>query len=129
MSLQQNSPAVAAAKAFLEAWDGHDLDAVRAALSADISMTMVAADPSFPKTELNGIEAYLQGLLPSKDAVLPGSTNVVEAIGDNTQALLRVNSKVKFAPDAPEQDARSARLYVLDNDGKIKIEHVIFFLS
>ena len=54
---------------------------------------------------------------------------VVEAIGDDTQALLRVNSKVKFGPDAPEMDARSARLYVLDDDGKIKIEHVIFFLS
>lgn len=129
MSLQQNSAAVAAARAYVAAWDRQDIDAAQAALSDDISMTMVAADPSFPKTELNGLEAYMQGLLQSKDAVVPGSTEVVEAIGDDTQALLRVNSKVKFGPDAPEMDARSARMYVLDDDGKIKIEHVIFFLS
>ncbi len=129
MSLQQNSAAVAAARAYVEAWDKQDLDAVRAALSDDVWMTMVAADPSFPKTELNGLEAYIQGLLQSKDAVMPGSTEVVEAIGDDTQALLRVNSKVKFGPDAPEMAARSARMYVLDDDGKIEIEHVIFFLS
>jgi ketosteroid isomerase-like protein len=129
MPLQQNSAAVAAARAYIEAWDRHDLDAARAALSNDISMTMIAADPSFPKTKLNGLEAYLQGLLQSKDAVVPGSTEVVEATGDDTQALLRVNSKVKFGPDAPEMDARSARMYVLDDDGKIKVEHVIFFVS
>ena len=129
MSLQQNSAAVAAARAYVEAWDRQDLDAVRAALSDEVWMTMVAADPSFPKTELTGLEAYMQGLLQSKDAVVPGSTEVVEATGDDTQALLRVNSKVKLGPGAPEMDARSARMYVLDDDGKIKIEHVIFFLS
>lgn len=129
MSLQQNSAAVAAARAYLEAWDRQDLDAVRAALSDDISMTMVAADPSLPKTELNGLDAYMQGLLQSKEAVVPGSTEVIEATGDDTQALLRVNSKVKFGPDAPEMDACSARMYVLDDDRKIKVEHVIFFLS
>lgn len=129
MSLQQNSAAVVAARAFIDAWDRHDIDAVRAALSADVRMTMVAADPSFPGTELHGVEAYLEGLLQSKDAVVPDSTEVVESIGDDTQALLRVNSKVRFGADAPELDARSARLYVLDDDGKIKFEHVIFFLS
>lgn|SRR5512146_3349505 len=129
MSRQQNSAAVAAARAYVEAWDRHDIDAARAALSDDILMTMVAADSTFPKTQLNGLEAYMQGMLESKDAVVAGSTEVVEATGDDTQALLRVNSKVKFGPDAPEMDARSARMYVLDDDGKIKIEHVIFFLS
>lgn len=129
MSPQQNSHAVTAARAFIEAWERHDIDAVRAALSDDVWMTMRAADPSFPKIELNGSEAYIQELLPSKDAVVPGSTEIVDAIGDDTQALLRVNSKVKFGPEAPEQDAHSARMYVLDDDGRIKIEHVVFFLS
>jgi hypothetical protein len=129
MSLQEDSAAVAAARVYVEAWDRQDLDAARAALSDEVWMTMVAADPSFPKTELNGLDAYMQGLLQSKDAVVPGSTEVVEATGDDTQALLRVNSKVKFGPEAPIMDARSARMYVLDENGKIKIEHVIFFLS
>lgn len=129
MSLQQNSAAVAAARAHAEAGDRHDYDAVRAAVADDVQLTMIAADPSFPKTDVNGVEAYILGLIQFKDAVVPGSTEVVEAVGDDTQALLTVNAKVKFGPDAPEMDARSARIYVLDDNGKIKIEHVIFFLS
>jgi hypothetical protein len=129
MGLQRNSAAIAAARAFVDAWDRHDFDAARAALADDVWMTMVAADPRYPRTELRGVEAYMQGLMPSKDAVVPGSAVVVEAVGDDKQALLRVNTRVKFGPDAPEMDARSARMYVFDDDGKIKIEHVIFFLG
>ena len=129
MALQPTSAAVAAARAYVEAWDRHDFDAARAALADDVWMTMVAADPSFPKTELRGVEAYTQGLMPSKDTVVPGSAEIVEAVGDDKQALLRVNTRVKFGPDAPEMDAHSARMYVFDDDGKIKIEHVIFLLG
>lgn len=129
MSLQDDSAAVAAVRAYLDAWDGHDVDAVRGALSDQVRMTMVAADPTFPRMELNGVEAYMEGLMQSKDAVVPGSTEIVETVGDDRQALLRVNTKVKFGPDAPELDAHSARMYVLDDDGKIETEHVIFFLG
>jgi hypothetical protein len=54
---------------------------------------------------------------------------VVEAVGDDKQALLSVNARVKYGPAAPEMDAPGARMYVFDEDGKIKIEHVLFFLS
>jgi len=129
MSLQRNSAAVAAARAHVEAGDRHDYDAVRAALADDVRLTMVAADPTFPNTELSGVEAYMQGLIQFKDAVLPGSTRVVDAAGDDTQALLTIESRVKLAADAPELEARSARLYVLDDDGKITTEHVVFVLG
>ena len=129
MALQQNSAAVAAARAYVEAWDRHDLDVARAALADDVWMTMVAADPSFPKTELRGVEAYMQGLIQFADGVVPGSTEVVEAVGDDKQALLTVSARVKFGPDAPEMDAPGARMYVFGDDGKIRIEHVVFFLS
>jgi hypothetical protein len=68
-------------------------------------------------------------LIRFKDAVVPGSTQVVEAVGDDKQALLTVNAKVRFGPDHSEMHARSARMYVFDNEGKVKIEHVIFFLT
>jgi ketosteroid isomerase-like protein len=129
MTFQQDSAAVAAVLAYLDAWERHDVDAVRAALADDVHMTMVAADPGFPKIELSGRDAYVDGLLQSKDAIVRGSTEVVEAVGDETQALLRVNTTVKFGPDAPELAARSARMYVLDGEGKIATEHVIFFLT
>ena len=54
---------------------------------------------------------------------------MVDAIGDDRQALLMVNARVKFGPEAPEMDAPAARMCVFDEEGKIKIEHVLFFLS
>src|SRR5215471_2377538 len=128
MSLQQNSKAARAARAHVEAWGKRDYDAARSALADDVWVTVIAADPTFPKTDLNGVDAYMQGLIQFADGVVPGSTEVVEAVGDDTQALLRVNTRVKFGPGAPETDAPGARMYMLDEDGKIKIEHVIFFL-
>jgi len=129
MSLRQNSAAVAAARAHVEAWSRRDYGAARAALADDVWVTVIAADPSFPKTDLNGVDAYMQGLIQYADGIVPGSTEVVEAVGDDKQALLTVNARVKYGPDAPELDAPAARMYVLDDDGKIKIEHVVFLLS
>ena len=71
----------------------------------------------------------MEGLVQFANGIVPGSTEVVEAIGDDKQAILRVNAKVRFGPDAPEMDAPGARMYVFDEDGRIKIEHVIFFLG
>jgi SnoaL-like domain len=129
MSLQQNSAAVAAAKAHVEVWGRRDYEAARAGLAEDVWVTVIAADPNFPKTDLNGVDAYMQGLIQFADGVVPGSTHVVEAVGDGKEALLRVNAKVAFGPGAPEMDAPGARMYTFDEDGKIKVEHVIFFLS
>ena len=129
MSLQRNSAAVAAARAHVEAWGKRDYEAAREALADDVWVTVIAGDPNFPKTDLHGVDAYMQGLVQFADGVVPGSTKVVEAVGDDKQALLTVSARVKFGPDGPEMDAPGARMYVLDDDGKITIEHVIFFLS
>jgi hypothetical protein len=129
MPLEKDSAAVAAAKAVVAAGDEHDYDALRAALADDVRLTMIAADPAFPKTELNGVEAYMQSVTQFKDAVVPGSTRVTEGIGDDRQALLRVNAKVKFGLEAPVLDAISARMYVLNEQGKIQSEHVLFLAT
>jgi ketosteroid isomerase-like protein len=129
MSLQQNSAAVAAARAHVAAWGRRDYEAARSSLAEDVWVTVIAADPTFPKTDLNGVDAYMQGLIQFADGVVPGSTAVVEAVGDDKQALLTLNARVKFGPDAPEMDAPGARMYVFDENGKIKIEHVLFFLG
>jgi hypothetical protein len=129
MSLQQNSAAVAAARAHVEAWSARDFDSARKALADDVWVTAIAADPNLPKTDLHGVEAYMAGLIEYAQAIVPGSTEVVGAFGDAKQALLTVNAKVKFGPDAPEMDAPGARLYLFDEDGKIRIEHVVFLVS
>ena len=129
MSLEQKSPAVAAAKAHIEAWSKRDYEAAREALADDVRVTATAADPTFPRTDLHGPDAYMQGLIRYADGIVPDSTEIIEAVGDDRQALLTVTARAKFGPDAPEMDAPAARMYVLDEDGKIKIEHVVFFLS
>jgi hypothetical protein len=68
MSLQQNSAAVAAARAHVEAWSKCDYEAARAALADDVWVTVIAADPSFPKTDLKGVDAYMQGLIQFAEA-------------------------------------------------------------
>ena len=129
MSVQQNSAAAVAARAHVEAWSRRDYDAARAALADDVWVTVTAADPNFPQTDLHGVEAYMQGLIAYAEGVVPGSTEVVGAVGDGAQALLTVNTRITFGPDAPELDAPAARMYVFDEDGKITIEHVVFFVS
>jgi hypothetical protein len=61
--------------------------------------------------------------------VLPGTTRVISASGDDARALLQVSSRVKFGPDAPELTLDGARLYRLDESQKIIEERVIFFVS
>src|SRR5262245_34639548 len=74
MSLQQNSAAVAAARAHVEAWGKRDYESARSALAEDVWVTAIASDPTFPKTDLHGADAYMQGLIQFADGVVPGST-------------------------------------------------------
>ena len=69
----------------------------------------------------------MDGLVQFGQMILPATTTVTSAVGDDTRALLHVTSKVKFGPDAPEMDHHQARLCRLDGDQKIVDEQVIFF--
>ncbi len=127
MSSQPQPTAVAVARAHVEAWGNHDYDASRASLAPDVHVAVTSVDPHAPEVDTTGIEDYMQGLMQFGQAVLPGTTKVNTAIGDETRALLRVTSRVKFGPDAPEMTLEGARLYLLDGGQKIKDERVIFF--
>jgi hypothetical protein len=129
MSLQHDSAAVEAARAHIEAWSDHDWDASRAGLADDVRVTATAADPNFPRTDLHGADDYMAGLIEFAQAVVPGSVEVLATIGDGTLALVTLTVKVKFGPEAPEMALPGSRMYVFDEAGKIKIEHVVFFVA
>jgi hypothetical protein len=129
MSSQQDPTAVAVARAHVEAWGGHDYDAARASLAPNVHVVVTSVDPVAPKVDTTGIEEYMQGLVQFGHAVLPGTSRVNSATGDDTRALLLVTSRVRFGPDAPEMTNHQARLYRLDEDQKIAEEQVIFFLA
>jgi hypothetical protein len=71
----------------------------------------------------------MEGLTRFGQIVLPGTTEIESSVGDDTRALLRVRSQVKVGPDAPEMALHGARLYLLDENRKIKKERVIFFVA
>ena len=129
MSSQQNPTAVAVARAHVEAWGSHDYDSARASLAPRVHVAVTSVDPDAPKVGTTGIEDYMQGLIQFGQAVLPGTSRVSSAIGDDTRALLQVTSRVKFGPDAPEMTLHGARLYRLDENQKIDDELVIFFVA
>jgi hypothetical protein len=129
MSSEQEPTAVAVARAHVDAWGGHDYDAARASLASDVHVVVMSVDPDAPRVDTTGIEAYMEGLVQFGQAVLPGTSRVESAIGDDVRALVQVTSRVKFGPDAPEMTVHGARLYRLDPEQKIAEEQVIFFVA
>jgi SnoaL-like domain len=129
MSSQQESTAVAVARTHVAAWGVHDYDVARDALAPEVHVIVTSVDPNTPQVDTTGAEEYMDGLIQFGQAVLPGTTRVISASGDDARALLQVTSRVKFGPDAPEMMLDGARLYRLDESQRIIEERVIFFVS
>jgi len=127
MSAQHESPAVAIARAHAEAWSNHDFDAARSSLAADVKVTATSTLPIMPATDLSGADDYMVGLTQFAQAVVPGSLHVIASVGDERNALLMLTVEA----DLPvgRMTLPAARLYLLDETGKIKVEQVIFYAA
>ena len=127
MSAQHESPAVAIARAHAEAWSNHDFDAARSSLAADVKVTATTTLPIMPATDLSGADDYMVGLTQFAQAVVPGSLRVIASVGDERNALLMLTVEA----DLPvgRMTLPAARLYLLDEAGKIKAEQVIFYAA
>ena len=127
MSAQHESPAVAIARAHAEAWSNHDFDAARSSLAADVKVTATTTLPIMPATDLSGADDYMVGLTQFAQAVVPGSLRVIASAGDERNALLMLTVEA----DLPvgRMTLPGARLYLLDETGKIKVEQVIFYAA
>ena len=127
MSAQHESPAVAIARAHAEAWSNHDFDAARSSLADDIKVTATSTVPIMPATDLSGADDYMVGLTQFAQAVVPGSLRVIASVGDERNALLMLTVEA----DLPvgRMTLPAARLYLLDEAGKIKAEQVIFYAA
>src|SRR5919204_5797569 len=121
--------AVAVARAHVEAWSNHDFDVARQSLADDVHVVASTTQPGIPKTELAGIDAYMEGLKQFAHVLETGGARGVARHGDDRNALLM--GTVPTIPGAmgPAATLRGARLYLLDDDGKIKSEQVIYYLS
>jgi len=127
MSAQPESPAVAIARAHVEAWSNHDFDTARRGLAPDVRVTAVTTQPMPPPTDLTGADDYMIGLTQFAEAVVPGSLRILASVGDDHNALLMLTVEADFG--AGKATLPGARLYLLDENNKIKTEQVIFYAA
>jgi len=127
MPVKQESPAVNVARAHVQAWSNHDFGTARTHLAADVTVTATTTQPFMKDTNLAGIDDYMAGLEEFARGVVPGSARVIASVGDERNALLMLTVEAVFGPGAPTMTLPAARLYLLDDSGKIKREQVIFY--
>jgi hypothetical protein len=127
MSAQPESPAAAIARAHVEAWSNHDFGTARSGLAPDVRVTAVTTQPAPPPTDLTGADDYMIGLTQFAQAVVPGSLRILASAGDEHNALLMLTVEADFG--AGKATLPGARLYLLDDNNKIKTEHVIFYAA
>jgi hypothetical protein len=119
------SKAVDLALAHCKAWSNHDWDTARNALADDVAVTATTTMPGAPNTDLDGPEAYMQGLRAFAGTVVPGTLQVNATVGDERNALVHVTVHTDGPPFGP-LFLHGARLYLFDENDKIKEEQVIF---
>jgi len=122
MAEQTDSPAVALALRHLKAWTNHDLESARANLAADVEFHS-------PAGKFAGIEEYMdapRGLVQFAKQVVPGSLRVIAAMGDERNALIMYEVTTEGGP-AGSKVFPSAQTWVLDENGKIKVERIVSY--
>jgi hypothetical protein len=122
--IAQDSPAVAVARSHAEVWSNHDWDTARAGLAEDVRVTATTTEPTLPATDLRGVDDYMRGLIEFAQAVEPGSARVIASIGDERNALLMLTVEANLGGRPVTLPA--ARLYLLDEDDKIKSEQIVY---
>jgi len=116
------SPAVALARAHLEAWTNHDLDTARGNLAEDVQFFSPAAN-------LVGIDEYMdapRGLTQFARQVVPGSLRVIAAMGDDRNALIMYEVSTEGGA-VGSKVFPTAQTWLLDDNGKIKVERIVSY--
>jgi SnoaL-like domain len=128
MPAQQQSPALAVARAHVEAWSTKDWDTARGMLAPDVRVIAITTNPALPDTDLTGADDYIKGLVAFADPIVPGSVHELASAGDERNALLTLDLRVAGGPFRDGMQAPCARLYLVEN-GKIKTEQVVFYVG
>lgn len=128
MPAQQESPALAVARAHVQAWSAKDFGAARGLLAPDVHVTAMTTNPQLPATDLTGADDYMKGLVAYAEPIVPGSVRELAAGGDERNALLMLELRMAGGPFGVGASAPCARLYLVEGD-KIKTEQVIFYVG
>jgi hypothetical protein len=124
-----DSPALAIARAHIDAWSAKDYDKTRSMLASDVHVTATSTFAAMKSTDLAGPDAYMQGLIAFADPIVPGSVLELGALGDERNALVLLDLVVAGGPFGTGVHAPCARLYQTDSEGKITIEQIVFYVA
>lgn len=128
MPAQQESPAVAIARAHVQAWARKDYDTARSMLAPDVRIIAMTTAPYPPPTDLTGADQYMKGLVAFADPIVPGSLRELASAGDDRDALLMLDLRVAGGPFGAGAPAPCSRPYLVE-DGKIKTAQIIFYVG
>ncbi|HXW33016.1 MAG TPA: hypothetical protein VEJ87_00435 [Acidimicrobiales bacterium] len=127
MTVQTDSAAVKIARSHIDAWAKKDWATARIALASDVHVVVSSTNPELPVTDTVGPDDYMVGLEMWAGNIAPGSVKEISAVGDEKNALITLTVEADFG--FGRVVSPGARLYLLDDDNKIAIERVIFFLA
>ena len=82
--MQQETPAVAIARAHIEAWSHRDWEKTRELLAPNVHALVTGTQRD--TAEFTGIENYMERKKKGAQLVEPGSAQVISAIGDERNA-------------------------------------------
>ncbi len=125
--IKTESRAIDVAKAHIEAWSNQDWDTSRSLLAEAVRVTTTTTQPIMAPVDTVGADEYMEGLIRFGQAVTTGSARVLAATGDQHNALVLVTVKADFG--GGQVDLPAARLYLVDEGGKIASEQVIFYAA
>ena len=112
----------------MAAWSKKDWDTARSLLSPDVHVTATHNGPYPPPTDLTGADDDMKGLAAFAEPIVAGSVRELAGVGDDRNALIALDLQAAFDPSGPAVAAPCARLYLVE-DGKIKTEQVVFYVS
>src|ERR1700694_1327336 len=123
-AMKADSRALALARAHLEAWTNHDFDTVRGNLADDVQFYSPAAN-------LTGVDEYMdapRGLRQFAKQVVPGSLHIIAAVGNEQNALIMYEVSTEGGLIGSKVFP-SAQTYLLDDNGKIKVERIVSYVA
>lgn len=121
------SPAVSIAKAHVEAWSHQDWETARNLLADDVKVLVNTTQPIMAPVNTTGVDDYMKGLVYFASGVTPGSARVLASTGDQHNALIILTVEADFGGN--KVTLPGARLYLIDENDKIKSEQVIFYAA
>jgi len=92
-----------------------------------VHVTAITTMPFPPPTDLTGADDHMTGLIQFAQAIVPGSARIIASTGDDRNALIALTVEADFG--AGKVTLPGSRLYLLDDDSKIKSEHVVFYAA